>query len=126
MSTFHDSLILFIHSYPSASILITESYVHVLRLRLAAWKAECGMCSSSFWCCFNFLLQFGFKNTECFCFLIITDSLISVLPDMPQTSISQESPHCVVPEFIMVLKIAQSAFETDMVFIIRWKSLSGQ
>ena len=76
--------------------------------------------------CFNVLLKFGFNNTECFYYLIIIDSSIPVLQNMPQTCISQESCHWVVPEFIIVLKITQNVFETDVVFIIRWKSLSDQ
>ena len=76
--------------------------------------------------CFTFLLQFGFKNTECFCSLIIINDSIHVLPDMPQSCISQESRHWVVPEFVVVLKISQNVFEANVVFTVRWKSLSDQ
>ena len=76
--------------------------------------------------CFNFLLQFGFRNTECFCFLIIINDSIPVLPDMPQSCISQESCHWVVPEFVVILKISQNVFEANVVVTVRWKSLSDQ
>ena len=62
----------------------------------------------------------------CFCSLIIINDSILVLPDMPQPCISQESCHWVVPEFVVILKISQIVFEANVVFTIRWESLSDQ
>ena len=74
---------------------------------------------------FDFLLQFGFENTESITFLVVIYHSVSVLPYMSQTCISQESSYWVIPEVIMIWKVAENVFDIDVVVLITWKSLSN-
>ena len=54
----------------------------------------------------DFYLYFGFEYTKAIRFCFIVYNFISVLPNVSQTYVSQESWYWTVPEFFMVRKIA--------------------